>query len=126
MYYFAVSACANSKKPAYVLVIAAPVEAIAELQDIADEDLGTFKATAAFKENSLIIVTDKSNVFQGAKLSINYAFDGELSEGKAKLSMNAVSSLENIAEVTDYPKDLDSYKDIKDISINDLEGMFDF
>ncbi len=102
------------------------VEAIAELQDIADEDLATFKATAAFKENSLIIVTDKSNVFQGAKLSINYAFDGELSEGKAKLSMNAVSSLENIAEVTDYPKDLDSYKDIKDISINDLEGMFDF
>ncbi|MDE5549153.1 MAG: hypothetical protein K2J13_02750 [Clostridia bacterium] len=96
-------------------------EMVADFND-ENED---FVKNATFGECSIIIVTDKDGVFQGMKFETNTSITVENDGSSITMSTKSAVSMEKCDEITSYPANLDDYKDVKDLKMEDLEG-FDF
>ena len=80
---------------------------------------------AVLGECSIIIVIDKDGVFQGIKFETNTSITKTVGTQESKSTSKSVVSIEKCDEITSYPANLDDYKDVKDLKMEDLEG-FDF
>ena len=95
-------------------------EMIADLNN-EDED---FVKNAVLGECSIIIVTDKeTNSLQGVKFEINTTVKTKEGEDEITVSTKSTVSMENCNEVTSFPSDLDTYKDVKDLTEDDLKDF---
>lgn len=85
-----------------------------------------FLKSANLGECSIILVSDKeTKTFQGAKMEMNVSFKNETEEGEFWINANTSASIENCEKVdSSMPKDLDDYKDIKDLTINEVTEFF--
>ena len=83
-----------------------------------------FVKNAVLGECSIIIVTDKATgAFQGAKFETNTTITTNIEGSDVTISAKASCSIENCSEITSYPEDLDSYKDIKNITTDDIVNI---
>ena len=106
-------------------------EMILDLTDYIPTDYyDEFVKSATFGECSIILVADKeTKTFQGAKLQINFAFDfkDEANETSFSIKYNTTASIENCNKVDSLPSNFDDYKEMKNISPEDitkfLEGL---
>ncbi|MCX4363757.1 MAG: hypothetical protein OSJ74_10330, partial [Clostridia bacterium] len=103
-------------------------EMVCDLADYVTSDLEEeFLKAATFGECSMILVFDKeTNTFQGAKLQLNYDFNfkDEANKGAFSLKINTSASIENCEKV-DMPSNFDDYKEIKDISQEDIDKILE-
>ena len=78
---------------------------------------------------SIIIVTDKDGVFQGVKLEITSSYESEDeylgSTYKYSSSQNMSVSIENCDKIdSSMPADLDDYKDVKEMTLQEVTDFF--
>lgn len=103
-------------------------EMVCDLADYVTSDLEEeFLKAATFGECSMILVFDKeTNTFQGAKLQLNYDFNfkDEANKEAFSLKINTSASIENCEKV-DMPSNFDDYKEIKDISQEDIDKILE-
>ncbi|MDE7215650.1 MAG: hypothetical protein K2O08_02470 [Clostridia bacterium] len=100
-------------------------EMIADLYAGASDE-EDFLKMASLGECSIILVSDKATkTFQGAKLDINFTFENNTEDSKSWVKVNMSTSIENCAEVdSSLPSDLDDYKDVKNLTIQEVMEFF--
>lgn len=96
-------------------------EVLARIQGVSEEEKEAFINASAVSDFSLIIVTAKEGgLLQGIQVRQNFSTDLTVNGATNSNVTDLTASIENATEI-EYPKDLDSYKDVKDMTLGELE-----